>query len=158
NKVVYLAARDVAESNSGWQPMGVWQVPAGAMTTTAVLRMAPAGATAFGPVHYACSFFDSKGVQDLGVENILVDSALHGRRAFCLAYASTVMAFYLVNDAGDGLSPGESLTAGGTRSNGQCPVSWRPSAVAANVKDLTLTLTIVFSPTFTGNRVFYLAD
>jgi hypothetical protein len=27
NRVVYMAARDVAEHNSGWQAKGVWQVP-----------------------------------------------------------------------------------------------------------------------------------
>jgi hypothetical protein len=27
NRVVYLAARDVAEHNSGWQALGSWTVP-----------------------------------------------------------------------------------------------------------------------------------
>ena len=42
-KIIYAAARDSVENNSGWQRMGVWKVPGAAQTTTtAVAGMNPA--------------------------------------------------------------------------------------------------------------------
>jgi len=60
NKVVYLAARDA--NNSGWQALGVWQVPGAAQTTTAaVIGMAPTGGTGTVGTPFIFTFSDTKG-------------------------------------------------------------------------------------------------
>ena len=41
NQVVYLAARDQAGDNSGWQASGVWQVPGASSGSIAVGAMSP---------------------------------------------------------------------------------------------------------------------
>jgi len=158
NKILYEAARDLEQNNSGWVPMGVWQAPGATQpTTTAVVGMTPASGAGFGPTAYIFSFSDTKGFQDLGVANILVNSALDGRHACYLAYARSINVLYLVNDTGDGLLPGQSLNIGGNLSNSQCAVSWGSNAVAANGNTLSLSLNIGFTPGFGPNLVFYLA-
>jgi hypothetical protein len=158
HKVIYMAAGDVAGNNSGWQPLGVWNIPgAVAPTTTAVVGMNPAHGSGLIPTTFTFNFSDTLGFQDLGVENILVNNAPDGRHACYLAFARTINVLYLVNDTGDALLPGQSLSTGGTLGNSQCTVSWGTAAVVAADNNLTLSLDIAFSPAFGGNRVFYLA-
>jgi hypothetical protein len=196
NRVVYMAARDAAQNNSGWVPLGVWQVPGcsasqtvppsplgvlacmqdpnGEMCkafgspsvlspscsitgSTAVIGMNPASGTGTTSSTFEFDFSDTKGFPDLGVENILVNTALDGRHACYLAYSRPFNIPYLVNDNGDGLLPGKSLTAGGSLSNGQCTVAWGSSPVVADGNSLALVLSIAFTTSFSGNRIFYLA-
>jgi hypothetical protein len=158
NKIAYTAARDVAENNSGWVPLGVWQVPGGTQnTTTGVVSMDPTSGTGFGPTPYTFTFLDTKGYQDLGVENILINTALDGRHACYLAYSRPFNTLYLVNDNGDGLLPGKSLGASGTLSNRQCTVSWGSGALAVTGNNLALALNIAFSAGFGPKLIVYLA-
>jgi len=158
NKILYLAARDQEQDNSGWVPLGVWQVPGSVQsTTTAVVGMNPASGAGFGPTAFTFNFSDTKGSQDLGVEDILINSVLNGQHACYIAYSRLFNVLYLVNDNGDGLLSGGSLITGGNVSNSQCAVSWGNNAVAANGNNLSLTLNIGFSPGFGPNLVFYLA-
>src|SRR5262249_12030693 len=137
---------------------GVWQVPGGgSSTTTAVQGMSPSAGAGMTQTIFTFHFSDSLGYDDLGVENILINNFLDGRRACYLAYARTINTLYLVNDAGDALLPGQSLNTGGSISNSQCAVAWGNSAVAVGPNDLALSLDISFSAGFAGGRVFYLA-
>jgi hypothetical protein len=158
NKVVYTAARDVAGDNCGWQPMGVWQVPGIAQsTTTAVVGMTPGGGAGLSSTAYTFSFSDSKGYQDLGVENILINGALDGRQGCYLAYARSFNVLYLANDNGGGLLPGQSLNSTGSLSNSQCMVGWGSNPVAGSGNGLSLSLNIGFTAGFGPNLIFYLA-
>ncbi|SPF56631.1 hypothetical protein SBA4_900001 [Candidatus Sulfopaludibacter sp. SbA4] len=150
-KVIYMAAGDAAGNNSGWQPLGAWGVPGAAQTiTTAVLGMLSTGP-------YTFAFSDSAGYQDLGVENILVNNSLDGRAACYLAYDRRSSLLYLFTDNGSGLLTPQSLSVPGSLQNNQCTVSWGDSALIASGNNLTLTLSLVFSPSFAGPRVFYVA-
>jgi hypothetical protein len=157
DKVIYAAARDVSQNNSGWQPLGVWRVPGGTQTTTtSVVGMSPNQITGLGPTVVNFSFSDTVGYLDLGVENILVNNALNGANACYLAVSRAAGLILLMNDAGTALLPGASLGAQGTLSNSQCTVSWT-NPLALNGNNVTITLVLTFNPSFDGNRVYYLA-
>ena len=158
NKIAYLAARDTAGNNSGWKALRVWQVPGSPeTTTTTVLGMAPARGTGTSATPFTFTFSDTKGYQDLGVINILINSFLDGRQGCYLAYSQPLNTLYLVNNPGTALLPGQPLSKSGVTNNSQCAVSWGTSAVGVSNNNLTLTLNIAFSPSFGGNRVVYLA-
>jgi len=158
DKIVQVAAGDVALNNSGWRPLAVWRVPGAAQTTTtAVVGMTPNQGSGVGPAQFTFNFSDTRGFADLGVENILVNGSLDGRHACYLAFSRPGNVMFLENDNGDGLLPGQSLAAGGSLSNSQCAVSWGSGAVTAGGNSLALTLTITFTASFGGNRVVYLA-
>jgi hypothetical protein len=134
NKVVYMAARNLADSNPGWTARGVWLVPGAAQTTTtAVSGMDPARGAGAGLTAYTFAFSDTQGFGDLGVENILV------------------------NDAGIALSPGKSLATPGSIQNGQCTATWGTSPVVASGNSLDLSLNISFSSGFGPDLTFYMA-
>jgi hypothetical protein len=158
NKVVYMAGGDIAGNNSGWQPLGVWQVPGAVpVVTTAVEGMNPAQGSGTMPTPFTFHFSDTQGFQNLGVENILVNTSLDGRHACHLAYARPDNILYLINDAGDDVLSGQSLGTAGGFGNSQCTVSWGDAAVIGAGNDLTLSLNIAFSPGVGGKQVFYLA-
>ncbi|SPF53223.1 hypothetical protein SBA4_550007 [Candidatus Sulfopaludibacter sp. SbA4] len=155
NKVVYLAARDLEGGNSGWQALGTWDVP-GAATFPSVSGVNPArGANS--SQTFIFTFSDSKGYQDLGVLDILINNFLDGRQACYLAYSQPFKVLYLENDTGTGLSTGLTLGGSGSISNSQCIVTAAGSSATGTGNTLTLTLNITFTPAFDGNRVIYLA-
>ena len=100
---------------------------------------------------------DPNGAADLGVFNILINEFLDGRQACYLAFVNPINVLYVVNNAGDGLSPGLTLGGAGTAANGQCGINGSGSAVTRVGNDLTLTLAFTFSPGFAGDKVVYLA-
>jgi len=168
DKIIYLAARDLAGDNSGWKLEGLWQRPAVApTTTTSVIGMNPPNGVFpiftgnfFASMTSTFSFSDTNGYQDLGVVNILIDSGtgIDGRHACYLAYVPRFNDLYLVNDAGTALLPvGHLNSASGSPSlgNSQCVVTWTANPVSASGNRLDLTLTIHFSNF--QPQVFYLA-
>ncbi|MEO8028177.1 MAG: SBBP repeat-containing protein, partial [Bryobacteraceae bacterium] len=155
SKIIYLAARDAAQGNTGWQPLGIWRVPGASQISTSVDPATPArgrGTTQTISLNIA----DQKGWQDLGVVNVLVNDAIDGRFACFLAYARSINVLYLVDDPGYGLLPGLVLGGSpGTLSNSQCTVS-NASAVG-NGTSLLLTLTITYTDALRGNRLVFAA-
>jgi len=103
------------------------------------------------------SFTDTKGVQDLGVVNVLINNFLDGRQACYIAYSQPFKVLYLVGDAGGGLSAGLTLGGSGNVGNNQCTVNSAGSSASGTGNTLTLTLNIGFTSAFDGNRVIYLA-
>jgi len=156
SKVIYLAARDVANNNSGWYPMGVYRV-AGVVVAanTSVIGMSPATGSGHAQ-SFTFTFTDSKGWQDLGVVNVLANSALDGRQGCYLAYARATNTLYLFDDSGAPLA-GQTLAGNGSASNSQCTVNFAGSSAVGNSNTLTLTLNLTFTSAFNGDRIFYLA-
>jgi len=163
NKVVYLAARDLAGGNSGWQALGVWQVtftPAG--TIAVVSLIAARGAAASGTAQtLTATLTDSQGAGDFGVVNVLVNNFIDGRSACYLAYAAASNSLLLVDDAGDAGGPfaGGMVLNGtaGTIQNSQCSVSGVGSSAVKSGNMLKLTLNVTFQAALTGNRVVWVA-
>ncbi len=162
NRVIYMAARNSSTGNSGWQPMGTWNVPGLTPTGPTVEGVVPALNATTGPT-YSFTFNDTNGYPDLAVVNVLINGSLDGIGACYLAFAptgATTGYLYLVDDAGDGGYASGSpiaLPSSGTLENSQCAVSANGSSVSGNSNALTLNLVITFSSSFAGNQVFYLA-
>jgi hypothetical protein len=157
DKVVYLAARDVSQNNSGWQALGVWRVPGGVQTlTTAVTGMSPQLDPSNGPNVIRFTFSDTNGYLDLGTQNILVNNFIDGHNACYLALSRPQNVALMENDAGTGLLQAQTLGSGGVLSNSQCTVTWS-NPVSGDGNNLTLILTFTFNHSFAGNRVFYVA-
>ncbi|HYW47686.1 MAG TPA: hypothetical protein VE959_32760 [Bryobacteraceae bacterium] len=155
NKVVYTAARDLEGGNSGWQPLGTWAVP-GAATFPSVGGVSPSRGANSNQT-FTFTFTDTKGFQDFGVVNVLINNFLDGRQACYLAYSRPAGVLYLVNDAGGTLLPGLALNGTGSVNNSQCTVTGAGSAASGSGNNLTLTLNLSFSAAFDGNRVIYAA-
>ena len=161
NKIVYMAARSNSQ-NSGWQPMGTWNVPAAVPTGPAVTGMTPARSATSGHT-YTFTFTDTNGYADLAVVDVLINNSLDGIAACYVAFAPTSATsgeLYLVDDAGDGGYASGSpiaLPSSSTLQNSQCTINGTGSSITASGNTLTLKLAITFNSSFAGNQVFYLA-
>jgi len=157
DKVVYLAARDLEGGNSGWQALGTWSIPGASLTGPAVGGVTPARSSGSGGGTLTFTFTDTKGWQDLGIVNVLINDFLNGNQACYLAYSRAYNTLYLVNDAGTALLPGLTLNGAGSVNNSQCTVTGAGSLASGSGNTLTLTLNLSFLPAFAGNRVIYAA-
>jgi len=159
NRVMYMAARDTASNNSGWQALGVWNVPGPAPAGPAVTGVTPARSVTASQT-YTFTYTDTNGYQDLSVLNVLINNSIDGHNACYIAYVPSGAAtgtLLLVNDAGDAGGPYQTLTIPGAGSinNSQCTINGAGSSATGSGNTLTLTLPITFSPGFAGNRIIY---
>ena len=161
NQVIYMAARE-SVANSGWQPLGTWNVPGSTPSGPSVTSLTP-GRTTSSTQTYTLTFTDTLGWQDIGVANVLVNGAIDGRNACYIAYVpagAAIGLLDLVDNAGDGggsFAGAFVLPASGTASNSQCAINGAGSSASASGGTLTLTLSITFNHSFTGNQVIYAA-
>jgi len=154
HKIVFLAARDNATGNSGWQPLGTWDVPGPSTPPVAYPAVAPAHGTGATQT-FTFTFTDAAGWQDIGIVNILINGSLDGRNACYLAYSRPFNTLYLVDDAGGSLLGGINPNGAGNLTNSQCGVSGGISSAVGGGNILTLTLSFQFQSLFAGNRVIY---
>ena len=156
NKVIYLAARDAANHNSGWQALGTRNVPGPATAPVAAVSVSPARGSGSNQA-FTFTFTDTKGASDLGVVNMLINTDLNGIQACYLGYDRRFNLLFLVNDASTQTLPALALNGTGSLTNSQCTVNGVGSSVSSNGNTLTLVLNVTFKAAFIGNRVIYLA-
>ena len=159
NRVSYLAARTIADSTSGWTPLGTWTVPGAAPAPLTPVSVTPASGNASDQI-FSFSFSDVAGWQGLGIVNVLINGALDGRQACYVAYAVQTNSLFLVDDGGDSGGPfagGMLLSGSGTVANSQCTIHAAGSSVTHSGNTLTLTLHLSFSSSFAGNKLIYTA-
>ncbi len=159
NKVFFMAAGDSQGANTGWQALGTWNSPGPPTSPAAVGGVIPNQGMPPANQIYTFTFTDTNGFADLGVEDILINSALDGRQACYIAYLPSSNQVLLVDDAGDAGGPFGSLALPASNAifNNHCTINGSGSSASMAGNTLTLTLSITFSPQFAGNRLFFLA-
>ena len=155
-KILYVAARDVAENNSGWQPMGVFGVATPLATNPMVVSLSPASGTGT-TATLAITYRDATAGTNLQPSQILIGSALDASNACYIAYVNNGNQLYLVTDTGldlitPGITPG---AASGFTEKSQCRVDAVGSSRSISGNSMTLTVNITFYPGFTGRKIIY---
>ncbi|HYW47512.1 MAG TPA: FG-GAP repeat protein [Bryobacteraceae bacterium] len=157
NKVVYAAARDIAQNNSGWQTMGVHGVPPLPSTFPNPVSMSPSSGNSL-TATITFSYQDQNTAANLQTVWALVNTAIDGRAACYVAYYRPGNQLYLYPDNGDGAAATNIvLTGSNTISNSQCTVSALGSQVQTNGSTLNVTLAIAFKPAFAGFKGVWMA-
>ena len=107
---------------------------------------------------FTFTYSDTSGYQSLQVMNVMIQgNFLDGRQACYLALLPSANAVLLVDDAGDGGSQFGVLVLPtlGSVNNNQCTINGTGSSMVGSGNNITVTLSITFSGTFTGNKVLY---
>lgn len=158
-RILYAAALDNKNNNSGWQSVGVryLPLPAPPVNVPQVNSLSPTRITARRQ-RVTLMVSDPNGSADLNVVNLLINSALDGRNACFLAYVRPANLFVLVADDG----ANSMLAYGGTQqtiANGQCRLHAATSSSAAvpnNPSAVAVTFDLEFlEPRFNGNRIVF---
>ena len=157
NKVVYAAARDTAQNNSGWQTMGVHGVPPLPATFPNPTGMNPASGSGLTQT-LTFTYQDQSNATNLQTVWALVNTAIDGRVACYVAYYRPGNQLYLYPDNGDGTQATNIvLTGNNTIGNSQCSVAAQGSSVQTSGNTLTVTLPITFKSPFAGFKGVWLA-
>ena len=157
DKVVYLAARDLASGNSGWQTRGVWRIPLGGAALT-VAGLTP-GSGIGAKQTFTLTFRDPSAATNITNAQLLINADLNGSNACYLGYVRAMNLLYLVSDLGSGLEqpPITPNTGAGTAQNSQCILSGEGTTANISGTDLTLTINLTFKAGFAGGKVVYAA-
>ena len=152
NQVIYLAARDAANGNSGWHAMGVSMIPEALPTfprsggANAILGSQPNGLLSL-------TFSDVAASANLQTAWALVNSSIDARSACYVAYYAPANLLFLFPDNGDGAAV-TSMELTGTNSieNSQCRISAQGSSAVRSGNQLLLNLNTSFKAGFGGAR------
>ena len=108
---------------------------------------------------FSFTFDAPNGYPSLTVVDVLINNFLDGIGACYVAYVPASGSLLLVDDAGDAGGPYSAMTLPGTGTiqNSQCSIAGAGSSVTGSGDTLTLTLVVTFKPSFSGNKVFYMA-
>jgi len=101
-------------------------------------------------------FTDTNGTNDLGVVNVLINSALDGRNACYLAYDSVGNVLVLLRNNGTDADV-LALPSNATLSNSQCSIAGSSVTAVKAGNTLSLTLTFNFTAAFNATRILYAA-
>ena len=157
NKVIYAAARDTAQNNSGWQTVGVRAIPAMAVTFPSPLAVSPPSSNSL-TQSIILTYQDQSDATNLQTVWALINRSIDGREACYIAYYRPGNVLYLYPDNGDGTQAASiPLTGSNIVSNSQCSVSAQGASVSASGNRLTLTLPVTFKTAFAGFKGVWLA-
>jgi hypothetical protein len=162
NRIVHLAQVNQNDYTSGWQRLGVWDVPVSPAAQITMTSQSPSRGVTTGGIDDAITFTisDTSGYTNLGVVNVLVNDSIDGRRACYIAYIQGSNTLVLVDDAGDAGGPYAGalvLDGAGSIENRQCRIDGAGSAVTGNGTTLTLTVNVFFKESFRSNHAIYSA-
>ena len=161
SQVVYLAARDQLNGNSGWSTMGFHAVPGGAVTFPNAVGMSPESLRMrLTPLTF--TYEDQTSAANIQTAWVLINGAVDGRGACYVAFFAPGNLLLLVPDDGDGSkATAMALPGTGTLQNSQCVIHGQQGALQSTVtrtgNRLVLSLVVEFRPEFAGNKGVWLA-
>lgn len=157
NKVIYMAARDTAGNNSGWQVMGTHAVPPLPATFPMASSVSPAASTTTTQT-ITFTYQDATSATDLQTVWALINTAIDGRAACYVAYYRPGNQLFLYPDSGDGSQATSIvLTGNNTISNSQCSIS-AAGAIVQTTSGGTLAVTLpITMKSFAGPKGIWLA-
>jgi sugar lactone lactonase YvrE len=157
NKVVYLAARDRNNGNSGWRTMGVSKIPGSAISFPRA-QSGPQPISSSQTQAMSFVFQDATDASNLRTVWTLINSSVDARQACYVAYFVPGNLLFLFADNGDG-TQAVSIPLTGTNviENSQCRISAEGSSATRSGNQLTLLLNITMKPSFAGPKGIWAA-
>ena len=154
--VVYTAARNVTDGNSGWVPKSTWRVPGQTLGAT-VFSLGPSAGSGSTQT-FSLVYRNPSGGTDIDTAQLLINSDLNAGTACYLGYDRRNNLLYLVNDANTGLL-GPVVPNAGTElaQNAQCVLNGAGTTASTSGTDLKLTVNLTFKAGFSGTKLMYAA-
>jgi hypothetical protein len=155
-KVVWGAARDNANRNSGWVPRSVRNVLAAVPPPLRTVSITPAfGNTA--TQQFSIVYTNTGGGLTFRAAQLLINDSLDGRNACYLGYDRIGNVLYLLSDNGSTLlNPGIVPNSGtGSVENSQCRLNGSGVTMSESGESMTLGVNLTFKAGLRGPRIMY---
>jgi len=148
DQILFTAARDALDNNSGWIPLGVWEVPPATQPSPLPTGVTPSHGS--GADQTFVITYDG-GASAPTAAQFLINRFLDGVDACYVGWNST-FGMALVNDDG---STSQTVTPQGTGTveNSQCKIVESGTSVVPSGNTLTITFQVEFKAGFVGPRV-----
>ncbi len=155
-KVVYMAARDTLQNNSGWQPMGTYSVGSTPAANPMVVSLTPNSGSG-NSATLSITYRDATAGGNIQASQVLINSALDGANGCYMGFDNASNVLYLLTNAGNdllvpGIVPGG---ASGFTENSQCRVDAVGSSRTISGNTMTLTVKLTFKTPFNGRKIVY---
>ncbi len=157
NQVVRLLQVNQSGYTSGWQAVGLWDVPGSPATQITLAGVDPARGASTGGIAQPLRFTitDADTYTNIGAVDILINNSVDSKSACYARYVETTDSLYLLDDAGTAWAGPIPLNGSGAIRNSQCKIEGAGSWAAGSGDTLTLRLVFFFYENFMGNQVVY---
>jgi len=150
-KNIYMLATSATGSSSGWKQRGTWTIGPDLVQVISLSPDFGSGASQAFTLHYS----DLAGAGDLSIARVRFAYNSGDAAGTCSAwYDANAATIRLMNDAGAWGSPVP--LGSGTLSNSQCTLNLASSTATLSGPDLTLVLSIAFTPAFLGPKDIFM--
>ncbi len=149
-KNVYMLAGGASGASTGWVSRGTWTVPGSMVSAVSVAPDSGAGAAQV----FTLSYADSEDAASITSARVRFGSSNVGPGTCTIWYDASTNGVQMLNDAGTAWQQGTLGT--GTLENAQCRLQSGSSSANLNGQQLTLSLSLVFKPAFSGVKNVYM--
>jgi hypothetical protein len=150
-KNISMGAINNASVFSGWQQMGTWTVPSGGSQTAVNTSVAPSSGSGSSQA-FSFVYTDPAGASDINLTQVHFQTQLVAQSACYLQYTRSTNTIVLINDAGSGAGGSITLGSSGTLQNSQCTLNAASSSASSSGNNLTVNLSLIFTPAFAGTK------
>ncbi len=153
SKLVFANANDSVGLGAGWPQVGTWTVASPAAPTVGALT--PSSGSGLIQT-FSATFTDANGASDIAVASVLFNSTLAAANSCFFEWRRAANALFLFRDSDSGYT---SIPLGSTSitENTNCTISASGAFVVSTGNQLTLTVPVIFKPSFAGPRTAYAA-
>ncbi len=152
-RVVYLAARDAAGGNSGWNTHGGIAIPDLPATFPRSGPMQPSSGQSMQPF-IRFSFQHEGATNNLGTAWVLMGTAVDARNACYVAYFAPGKLLLLLPDDGDASkATSMPIPSSGSLQNSQCTIYGSQSNLGSGQGELAFFLSILFNANFQHKQI-----
>jgi hypothetical protein len=150
-----MNATDYAGQSSGWQQNGSYTVLPAVEHPPQAVSVTPPSGSGLNQL-FAFVYSDPDGSADLSAVYTIINNPLSAANGCMIGYLPAGNRLVLMSDAGSPWIGPAAPGSAGTLQNSQCTVNLSGSSVSTNGTNLTLTLSVTFSPSFAAAQTIFM--
>lgn len=154
-KAILMNASDYAGQSSGWQQRGSFTVTPAVEHPPQAVSVTPSSGSGFSQV-FNLLYADPDGAADLNAVYTIINNTLSATNACMVGYLKASNALVLMSDGGSQWIGPATPGSAGTLQNSQCTVNLAGSSVSTSGTNLTLNLSLTFSPSFAAPQTIFM--
>jgi hypothetical protein len=154
-KAILMNASDYAGQSSGWQQMGSYVVTPAVEHPPQAVSVTPSSGSGLTQV-FNFVYSDPDGFADLNAVYTIINNSLSAANGCMIGYLPAGNMLVLMSDAGSPWLGPATPGSAGTLQNSQCTVNLSGSSVSTSGTNLTLTLSLTFSPSFAAAQTIFM--
>jgi hypothetical protein len=154
-KTILMSASDYAGQSSGWQQRGSYTVTPAVEHPPQAVSVTPSSGSGFNQV-FNFLYSDPDGFADLSAVYTIINNPLSAANGCMVGYLRAANLLLLMNDAGSPWIGPAAPGSAGTLQNSQCTVNLSGSSVSTSGTNLTLNLSLTFSPSFAAAQSIFM--